>query len=30
VHRLGRRLRVVDRNSSTMADVVALMTGAKE
>jgi fructose transport system ATP-binding protein len=30
VHRLGRRLRVVDRNGSTMADVVALMTGAKE
>ena len=30
VHRLGRRLRVVDRNGSTMAEVVALMTGAKE
>jgi fructose transport system ATP-binding protein len=30
VHRLGRRLRVVDPKSSTMAEVVALMTGAKE
>ena len=30
VHRLGRRLRVVDRRGSTMAEVVAFMTGAKE
>jgi fructose transport system ATP-binding protein len=30
VHRLGRRLRVVDPKSSTMAEVVAFMTGAKE
>jgi fructose transport system ATP-binding protein len=30
VHRLGRRLRVVDRKASTMAEVVALMTGAAE
>jgi len=29
VHRLGRRLCVVDRKSTTMADVVAFMTGAK-
>ena len=30
VHRLGRRLRVVDPKGSTMAEVVAFMTGAKE
>jgi fructose transport system ATP-binding protein len=30
VHRLGRRLRVVDPKSCTMADVVAFMTGATE
>jgi fructose transport system ATP-binding protein len=30
VHRLGRRLRVVDPKLSTMAEVVAFMTGAKE
>jgi fructose transport system ATP-binding protein len=30
VHRLGRRLRVLDPKGSTMADVVAFMTGAKE
>ena len=30
VHRLGRRSRVVDPKSSTMAEVVAFMTGAKE
>jgi hypothetical protein len=27
---LGRRLRVIDRKASTMAEVVALMTGAAE
>jgi fructose transport system ATP-binding protein len=30
VHRLGRRLRVVDPKQCTMAEVVAFMTGAKE
>ena len=30
VHRLGRRLHVVDPKGSTMAEVVAFMTGAKE
>jgi fructose transport system ATP-binding protein len=30
VHRLGRRLRVVDPKSCTMAEVVAFMTGATE
>jgi fructose transport system ATP-binding protein len=30
VHRLGRRLRVVERKSATMEEVVAFMTGAKE
>jgi fructose transport system ATP-binding protein len=30
VHRLGRRLCVLDRGHCTMADVVALMTGAQE
>jgi fructose transport system ATP-binding protein len=30
VHRLGRRLCVLERRGTTMADVVALMTGARE
>jgi fructose transport system ATP-binding protein len=29
VHRLGRRLCVLDRQEHTMADTVAYMTGAK-
>jgi fructose transport system ATP-binding protein len=30
IHRLGRRLCVIDRKTYTMADAVAFMTGAKE
>ena len=30
IHRLGRRLTVIDPKKYTMSDAVALMTGAKE
>ena len=30
IHRLGRRLCVIERKEHSMTDVVALMTGAKE
>jgi len=30
IHRLGRRLAVIDPKNYTMSDAVAFMTGAKE